>query len=148
MKPAPRLPLVFLFVALGASSAGATDAAPTPRDLQAAQCVAALETQTEALAQQVKAGNDASKAVLLERLIAGTAFIGDSYLHSKLSEAQAKALVRQAHEAQSGLPATELAARQESCAGTGSKLYAASNGVQQMVVQRLAKKRMGKLLGA
>lgn len=141
-------PLSIALVTLAAGPAFAADPAPTPRDLHAAQCVAALETQTETLAEKVKAGNEATKPLLMERLIAGTAFVGDSYLHSKLDENQARALVHQAQEAQKSLPPAELAARQDSCAGAGSKLYASSNGVQQMVVQRLAKKRMEKLLRA
>jgi plasmid stability protein len=121
---------------------------PSPRDLHAARCVAALEANTQALAQQVKAGNEASRAVLLDRLVAGTAFVGDTYLHGSSDESQARDLARQALEAQKSLPAPELAARQAACADEGAKLFASSNGFQQAVVKRLAKKRMNKLLGA
>ena len=121
-------------------------ATPSPRDHQAAACVAALELQTEQLAAQIKAGNDGQRQLLLDRLRAGTAFIGDSYLHSKLTETQARELVERAQEAQKSLPAAELTARQNACASTGSKLDGDSNGVQRVVVDRLAKKRMDKLL--
>lgn len=50
--------------------------APSARELHSAQCVAALQASTEALAQQVKAGNDAARPVLQGRLEAGTAFVG------------------------------------------------------------------------
>jgi hypothetical protein len=121
---------------------------PSPRDLHAAECVAALEVHTQDLAQRVKSGNEASRAVLLDRLISGTAFVGDTYLHGNSDEKQARALANQALEAQKSLPAPELATRQAACANEGAKLFAASNGLQQAVVKRLAKKRMDKLLAA
>ena len=127
-------------------------AAPAPeastRDLHAAQCVAALELNTEDLARQVKAGKEASRTLLLDRLVSGTAFVGDSYLHGDIDERQARDLANQALEAQKGLPASELAARQAACASEGAKLFASSNGLQQAIVKRLAKKRMDRLLGA
>ena len=121
---------------------------PSPRDLHAARCVAALEANTQDLAQQVKSGKEASRPVLLDRLVSGTAFVGDTYLHGNSDEKQARDLANQAREAQKSLPAPELAARQAACADEGAKLYASSNGLQQAVVKRLAKKRMDKLLGA
>jgi hypothetical protein len=121
---------------------------PSPRDLHAAQCVAALEVKTQDLAQQVKSGNEASRGVLMDRLVSGTAFVGDSYLHGASDEKQARDLANQALEAQKNLPPAELAARQTACADEGAKLFAASNALEKAVVKRLAKKRMDKLLGA
>lgn len=124
------------------------ESGPSPRDLHAAQCVAALEVNTRDLAQQVKSGKEASRSMLLDRLVSGTAFVGDTYLHGNSDEKQARELANQALEAQKSLPAPELAARQAACADEGAKLFASSNGLQQAVVKRLAKKRMDKLLGA
>ena len=121
---------------------------PLPRDLHAARCVAALEVNTQDLAQQVKSGKEASRPVLLNRLVSGTAFVGDTYLHGNSDEKQARDLANQALESQKSLSAPELAARQAACADEGAKLFATSNGLQQAVVKRLAKKRMDKLLGA
>jgi hypothetical protein len=121
---------------------------PTPRDLHAAQCVAALEVLTEGLAQDVKSGKEESRPVLLERLVSGTAFVGDAYLHGNSDEKQARDLADKALEAQKSLPPRELAARQAACADEGAKIFASSNGLEQVVVTRLAKKRMAKLLGA
>lgn len=121
---------------------------PSPRDLHAAQCVAALDVNTQDLARQVKSGKEAMRPLLLERLVSGTAFVGDTYLHGDSDEKQARALANQALEAQKSLPAPELAARQAVCADEGARLFASSNSLQQAVVKRLAKKRMDKLLGA
>ncbi len=129
-----------------APSAGA--AGPTAQERQAAQCVAALDVNTQDLARQVKAGKDALRRLLLERLQAGAAFVGDSYLHGNSDEDQARALVDQALDAQRSLSAAELAARQTACAAQGAKLLASGNALQRLAVKRLAKKRMERLLGA
>lgn len=124
----------------------AAHADPTPRDLHAARCVAALEVETEQLAQEVKSGKEASRQRLLERLLAGTAIVGDTYLHGNSNEQEARQLANQALEAQKSLSAGELAARQLTCAEEGSKLFESSNALQKAIVTRLAKKRMAKLL--
>lgn len=140
---------ITLLAFAGLSLTGSVSAAePSPRDLHAARCVAALDVNTEDLARQVKAGQEASRRILLDRLVAGAAFVGDSYLHGSSNEKQARALADQAREAQKSLPAPELAARQAACADEGARLYAAGNGLQRAVVKRLAKKRMDRLLGA
>ena len=120
---------------------------PSPRDLHAAECVAALDANTRDLAEQVRAGNEAARAVLLGRLVSGTAFVGETYLHGSSDEKQARELANRALEAQKSLSAPELAARQTACADEGAKLFASSNGLQRAVVRRLASKRMDKLLG-
>ncbi len=120
---------------------------PTPADLRAAQCVAALDANTRDLAARVLAGDDKLRPMLMDRLVAGAAFIGDSYLHSSVAEEQAKALTDRAREAQKSLPARALAERQAACADEGSRIYEAGNGLQQMVLKHLARKRMNKLLG-
>ena len=140
--------LALALLSISGLSLAAPASEPSPHDLHAAQCVAALEANTQDLAQQVKSGKEASRPVLLDRLVSGTAFVGDVYLHGNSDEKQARELANKALEAQKALPAHELAARQDACADEGAKLYASSNGLQQAVVKRLAKKRMDKLLGA
>lgn len=129
-----------------AHAAADADQPPTARDLHAAECVAALDVDTQALAKQVKAGKEASRTLLLDRLIAGTAFVGDTYLHGNSDEKQARALANAALEAQKRLPPAELTALQVACAAEGKQLYDDSNGLGKVVVKRLAKKRMQKLL--
>ncbi|MEP7102446.1 MAG: hypothetical protein ABI781_18185 [Burkholderiales bacterium] len=139
-----------LFCATGlplAHAAPGTDQPASPRDLHAAECVAALDVDTQALANEVKSGKEASRALLLDRLIAGTAFVGDTYLHGGSDEKQARALANEALAAQKSLPPAELTARQAACAAEGRKLYDDSNGLERAVVKRLANKRMQKLLG-
>ena len=120
-------------------------AAPTKRELHAAQCVAALDENTRNLAREVKAGRSELKPLLQSRLEAGTAFAGDAYLHGT-DEARAKQLANQALEAQKSLGEGELAARQAACSNEGAKLLEASNVLERAVVRRLAMKRMTRLL--
>jgi hypothetical protein len=122
-------------------------AAPSARELHAAQCVAALQVSADALAQQVKSGNEAARPVLQGRLEAGAAFVGDAYLHGTTDEGRARALANDALEAQKRLNAARLSARQAACAAEGATLLSNSNGLERSVVKRIAKKRMEKLLG-
>jgi hypothetical protein len=125
----------------------APEAAPTSRDLHAAQCVAAIEVRTESLASQVKAGQEEARALLLSMLESGTAFVGDTYLHGDSDETRARALANDALESQKSLTDPQLLARQNLCADEGARILAASNGLERAVVKRLAKKRMDRLLG-
>ena len=129
-------------------AAGVHAAEPSPRDLRAAQCVAALDLNTHELAEQVKAGKESARTVLLDRLVSGAAFLGDSFLRGNRDEQQARKLADQAREAQKNLSAAELAARQAACAAEGARLYAGGNALQRAVVKRLARKRMDTLLEA
>ena len=128
-------------------AAPARAADPAPQDRRAAQCVAALEASADDLVRQVKAGKDAARKPLLERLTQGAAFVGDTYLHGAANEDQARALVDQAELDQRTLAPAELAARQAACAGEATRLLAKSNALERAVVKRVARKRMDKLLG-
>jgi predicted pyridoxine 5'-phosphate oxidase superfamily flavin-nucleotide-binding protein len=143
-----RCPLALLLLtALAAATAGVA-AEPSARDLRAAECVAALDAHTHELAKQVREGRDTLRPLLLDRLVAGSAFVGDAYLRGDSDEQEARGLTDQMREAQKRLPPSELAARQAACADEGAKLYAEGNALQRAVVKRLAKRRMDKLLGA
>lgn len=154
-RTAPRflsaLQAVVLPCLIGAAAAAPAasrtpSAEPSARDRHAAQCVAALDASADALVLQVKAGREAARQPLLDRLIAGAAFIGDRYLHGDSDEARARALVDQAELAQRRLPPAELAARQAACASEGARLVADGNPLQRAVLKRLARKRMERLL--
>ena len=119
---------------------------PSVRELHAAQCIAALQVETERLAAEVKSGRTESRTALQSRLESGVAFVGDAYLHGTNDEAKARALADNALQAQKGLSADELEARQTNCAVEGEKLLAASNGLERAVVKQVAKRRMTKLL--
>ncbi len=132
---------------LATVSQAAPAAPPGARDLHAAQCVAALQVNTEGLAAEVKTGKEAARPMLLSRLESGAAFVGDVYLRGESDEALARKLASDALEAQKNLSDAQLMGRQNACADEGAKLLAASNVLERAVVKRLAKKRMDRLLG-
>lgn len=140
--------LCLVAAAAGAQSTRATppSAPPSSREWADAQCVAALDVQTEALARQVKAGQTDLRGLLRARLKAGAAFIGRAWLDGERDEARSHALLDRARAAQRALPAPELAQRQGRCAAEGERLLAEANGLQRAVVSRLADRRMKKLL--
>ena len=120
--------------------------APSKRELHSAECVAALELNTDDLARQVQAGRADLRPLLRQRLAAGAAFIGAAYLDGDRDEARAHALLAAALQAQAALPKADLAASQARCAQEGAKLLAASNFIARAVVSRLAGQRMKRLL--
>jgi hypothetical protein len=122
-------------------------APPSARDLHAAQCVAALDVNTQSLAADVKTGKESARPVLQSRLESGAAFVGDVYLRGESDEAQARKLASEALEAQKRLTDVQLIERQNACADEGAKLLASSNFLERAVVKRLASKRMNRLLG-
>jgi hypothetical protein len=120
---------------------------PTKGELHNAECVAALEINTDDLARQVKAGGAELRPLLRQRLDAGAAFIGTAYLDGDRDEARGHALLAAALKAQAALPKAEQVATQARCAQEGAKLLAASNFISRAVITRLAGQRMKRLLG-
>ena len=116
------------------------------RARHSAVCVAALRTDTDSLAKQVKAGRQELKSILLAHLEEGAAFIGDSYLGGNRDEKQSKAMLDAATEAQRSLSSQELSTLQLGCSKEGGELLAATNAINRIVIKRVAKNRMDKLL--
>jgi hypothetical protein len=131
---------------LFALRAMATTSDPTEHELHTAQCVAALEADSDELATQVKAGRADLQPHLLNRLKYGAAFIGDSFIKGERDEGRAKRFLDAAQQSQKMLPKPELTARQSACAKEGAQLLANADFVSRAVVSRLAHKRMKKLL--
>lgn len=134
-------------LSLPAVPALAAQPAPSSRETHTAECVAALEVSTDALAEQVKAGVADLRPLLRHRLDAGAAFIGDAYVRGDRDEERSRALLSAAINRQKSLSDVELNARQEACAAEGARILAKSNALSRAVVSRIAEKRMKKLLG-
>lgn len=140
--------LLLLAITLGLTPlpALATRAAASDQEWHTAECVAALDVNTAALARQVKAGQDELRPLLLDRLKSGAAFVGAAYLRGERDEARAKALLKDALEAQKTLPEPALAARQLACAEEGGRLLAQASFLEREVVSLFAQRRLRKLL--
>jgi len=115
---------------------------PTPE--HAASCVAALESEAAALAQQFRDGNTQIEPELVRRVQEGFAFIGVAYKQGLRGE-EADRMLRDAEKAQESLPPAELAARQAACRGEGSQLLANANVIERAFVNRAAQRRVDKL---
>lgn len=133
-------------LAAPAGSSTAVASVPTERDTHTAECVAALDISTRQLAAQLKGGQDELRPILVARLKSGAAFIGSAYLAGERDKARTKALLEAALEAQKALPKAELDTRQVACEAEGTRLLAAANALERAVVDRVAAKRMEKLL--
>jgi hypothetical protein len=136
---------LLLGLCLGAASA-ADESPPSPGEWHAAECVAALEVRAEALALRVKAGQGELQPQLLSQLEQGAVFVGAAYLNGERDEARSRALLEAARERQAALPATELVKRQALCSDEASNLLAEASPLGRVVVNRLARRKMARLL--
>lgn len=132
---------------LGAALAAAAALPATSRERQTARCVAALESQTRALAAQARSGDEAALPLLQSQLESAAAFVGDNYLHGDRDNEHARSLLDEARSEHQQLDPTQAAARQSRCAAEGAQLLAAASGLQRAVLKRFAKRRMDRLLG-
>lgn len=149
MEPPDRIPslncmkhlsLPIAALLLGACAPALAD--PTPE--HAALCVAALQSEAEGLAQQFRDGKVEIEPQLVRRVEQGFAFIGSAYKRGVRNE-EANRLLKAAQEAQQGLPAPELAARQAACRIEGAELLAKANALERAFVSQAAQRRVDKL---
>lgn len=123
-------------------STHALGAEPTPE--HSAVCVAALERDAEALAEQLRQGKAELEPELLRRVQQGFAFIGSAYKQGLRGE-EANKLLKAAEKAQESLPRTELAIRQAACSAEGSELLNQANALERAFVNHKAQQRVDKL---
>jgi hypothetical protein len=138
------LPLVPLLLAALLIAGVALPARADPTPEHAASCVAALESEADAMAQQYRDGKVEVESELLHRLEQGFAFIGAVYKQGLRSE-EATQMLKAAEKAQESLPAAELATRQAACRAEGASLLANANFLERAFVARAAQRRVDKL---
>ena len=114
-----------------------------PRAEHAAACVAALQREAEAMAEQLRAGRTEVEPELERRLQQGFAFVGTAYKQG-LREEEANRLLKAAEQAQASLSPAELARRQAACRAEGAQLFANANVVEQAFLERAAHRRLQK----
>src|SRR5438105_4989456 len=106
MRPTLLVPLLL------ATSLATAQAAPTPD--RAANCVAALKTRAEPLAQRVRQGDANAETQLLPIVTDSFAFIGSSYKQG-IESAKATEMMKAAEARQAQLPPDELVKIQDGC---------------------------------
>lgn len=136
-----RLSVLAIVLSLAAAPLPARTA---PTAEHAAECVAALQVEAERLAKLFRDGNADVERELVHRVEQGFAFIGAAYKLG-LPEGEADRLLKAAQKAQTGLPASELAARQATCASEGTELLKKANVLERAFVSGAAQRRVDKL---
>lgn len=139
MSLAPRLAASCL--ALSTPLAWAV-AQPSPE--RVAECVAAMTTKAEPLAEQAKAGNAQADAQLVPLVTSAFTFIGLAYKQD-VSKEKADKLLDQAKVDQKSMPDKALHTLQDTCQKEGDALYADLNFVEKTIVKQAAKRRIEKL---
>ena len=141
-----RLAVVGVALCSSLADAWAVEPPASARELHAAACVAALEARAEALAAQIRAGQAELRPRLMTQLKYGAAFIGSAYLKGDRDEARSQALLDEARERQGTLSAQDLRIRQAACAEEGARLLAEASALGRSVVNRVARRKMDRML--
>ena len=129
--------------ALSVLAAGAEAQAAEPTPQHSADCVAALEIQAKAMAEEMQHGKPELEPELVRRLQEGFAFIGTAYKQG-LRKEEADRLLKSAEEAVKSLPPAELAERQQACRAEGAQLLAHANVLERAFVAHAAQRRVDK----
>ena len=137
-----RPTILLLLPALLATAVPAVQAAPTPD--RAANCVAALKTRAEPLAQRVRQGDAGAETQLLPIVTDSFAFIGSSYKQG-IESAKATEMMKAAEARQAQLPADELAKIQDGCQVEGRQLLSQASAFERMFVNHAARSRIDRL---
>jgi hypothetical protein len=127
---------------LAGGAARAQDAEPTPQ--HSAACVAALEVEALAMADQMKAGHPEIEPELVRLVQQGFAFIGIAYKQG-LRKEEADRLLKQAEADTQTLPPPELSARQQTCRAEGARLLENANAFERAFVRLAAQRRVDRL---
>ena len=133
---------LILAVAAGCITLPAHAAGPTPQ--HSAECVAALQVEAEAMADQYRRGRTEVEPELVRRVQQGFAFIGTAYLQG-VRDAEADRLLKAAEAAQKDIPVAELKARQVACRSEGSRLLEKANALERAFVVKAAKRRVDRM---
>jgi hypothetical protein len=121
-------------------------AAETVDRTETAQCIAVMQTKADDLARHVKAGDKSLEPALRTELERAAVLIGRSYLDGMHDEAQAKARLKQAHDAQSKWTDAQRNKLHKECVQRADAELAAASVVQRFIVQRVAQARLQRLL--
>jgi hypothetical protein len=139
--PRRLLALVLLGLALGARAA--PDAA---RADETANCVAVMQTHTDDLARQVRAGQKTLEGPLRAELVRAAALVGRTYLDGLRDGDEAKARLHAAQERQKSWDAPRRASLRQICDRRADAELAAASRAERFIVERAARARMKRML--
>ena len=111
-----------------------------------ANCIAVMQTQAEDLARLVKAGDQAQTPALRTELERAAALVGRTYLDGERDQAQAKAKLKEAQDAQATWSDEQKSSLHESCVKLADGYLASANGTERFIVRRAAQARLQRML--
>ncbi len=127
-----------LIVPVFAAAGGATD--------ETAECIAAMQGHADELARQVRAGDTSLEPALRAELERAAALIGRAYLDGHHDEAEARARLKQAQEAQATLSEPGRVSLHAACVKKADAELESASGLQRFVVTRIAQARLNRML--
>jgi hypothetical protein len=135
------LALALLGLALGVRAA--PDAV---RADETANCIAVMQTHTDELARQVRAGHKTLEGPLRAELVRAAALVGRTYLDGLRDGDEAKARLHAAQERQRTWDAPRRASLRQTCDKRADAELAAASRAERFVVERVARARMKRML--
>ncbi len=126
-----------------------THAAPdAARADETANCIAVMQTHTDDLARQVRAGQKTLEGPLRAELVRAAALVGRTYLDGLRDGDEAKARLHAAQERQKGWDAPRRASLRQTCDKRADAELAGASRAERFVVERVARARMKRMLEA
>jgi Skp family chaperone for outer membrane proteins len=136
---------LWLLAALAPAAASAADA--TGYD-ETAACIAVIQTRSDDLVRQIKAGDKSEQAALHTELVRAAVLIGQAYLDGLHDERDARAMLQSAHDAQASWTEAQRHAAHDACVRKADAALAEASPVQRFIVERIAQARMNRLLAS
>ena len=116
----------------------------TPDDT--ANCVAVMQTNADALARRIKAGDKALEPALRIELVRAGALIGRAYLDGMRDAAEAKSQLKAAQEGQSAWDEARKTSVHQACLKRADAELATESGPQRLIVEHFARARFKRML--
>jgi len=124
----------------------AVRAAPEDSYEETANCIAVMEVNADALAKQVKAGDQQREPALRTELVRAAAIVGRTYLDGMHDERVAKAHLVAARERQKTWDQARRDSVHGACLKRADAELAASSGLERVLIDRVADHRMQRML--
>ena len=127
-------------------AAPAAHAAPQGAVDDTADCIAVMQTQADAMARQVKAGDASREPALKTELRRAGALIGRTYLDGMRDGDEAKARLKAAQQRQQGWDEERKTTVHGACVKRADAELAAASGPERFFVERFAQARLKRML--
>lgn len=111
-----------------------------------AQCIAVMQSRADEFARQVRAGDASQEPPLRAELERAAALIGRAYLDGLHDEAEARARLKQAQDAQAALSDSERATLHAACVKKADAELESASFLQRFIVSRIAQARLNRLI--